>query len=45
MAYRKVLEIDPRHATALALTGKMLMFMNDFDGAITKFHEVSASPS
>ena len=40
IAYRKVLEMDPRHATALALMGKMLMFLNDFDGAITKFHEV-----
>lgn len=39
--YRKALEMDPRHATALALMGKTLMFMDDYDGAITKFHEVS----
>ena len=39
-SYRKVLEIDPRHATALALTGKNYMFLGDFDSAILKFHEV-----
>ncbi|THH07066.1 hypothetical protein EW145_g3642 [Phellinidium pouzarii] len=38
-AYRKVLEMDPRHAIALALTGKMLMLMGNVEAAIQKFHE------
>lgn len=45
-AYRKVLEIDPRHATALALMGKNHMFLGDVDAAILKFHEaLSVDPT
>lgn len=39
-SYRKVLEMDPRHAIALAFMGKTYMFMGRLDDAIQKFHEV-----
>ena len=39
-SYKKVLETDPRHATALAFMGKTYMLMGKLDEAILKFHEV-----
>lgn len=39
-AYRKVTELDPRHATALAFLGKVYHLMDEIDSAIVKYHEV-----
>ncbi|TDL19901.1 TPR-like protein [Rickenella mellea] len=38
-AYRKVLEMQPRHATALAFLGKIHHLMGNVDAAIVKYHE------
>ncbi len=40
-AYRSVLDLEPRHATALGYLGKTYHLMGDLDAAITKYHEVS----
>lgn len=38
--YKKVLEMDPRHFTALAFLGKVYHMLDDIDSAIVKYHEV-----
>ncbi|KAL5503810.1 CUT9 [Sanghuangporus vaninii] len=38
-SYRKVLDMDPRHTTALAFMGKTYMLMGRLEDAIQKFHE------
>ena len=43
-SYQKVLEMDPRHATALAFLGKTYILMGRLDDAILKFHEVRLRP-
>ena len=39
-AYQKVLEIDPRHATALASLGMVFHMREEYTDAIQKYHEV-----
>jgi hypothetical protein len=39
-AYQKVLEIEPRHATALASLGMIFHMREEYTDAIQKYHEV-----
>lgn len=38
--YKKVLELDPRHAVALGFLGMVHHLKGDLDQAIVKYHEV-----
>ena len=41
--YQRVIEMDPRHFTALAFLGKVYHLLDDIDAAVVKYHEVSTS--
>lgn len=43
--YKKVLELNPRHAVALGFLGMVYHLKGDLDEAIVKYHEVRPLPS
>lgn len=43
--YKKVLELNPRHAVALGFLGMVYHLKGELDEAIVKYHEVRPLPS